>query len=84
MPLKNSKTEDSSRINIVRIGLFNPSKFHLSDILKVSLMITEILLLEDDNFTVSGEVYRFFYFTFLYGQNLCYLSATKIIYYYYA
>ncbi|KAL0849060.1 hypothetical protein ABMA28_013422 [Loxostege sticticalis] len=55
LPLKKCKAEDSSRINIVRIGLFNPSKFHLTDVIKVSLMITEILLLEDDNFTVSGE-----------------------------
>ncbi|XP_063839117.1 uncharacterized protein LOC135088160 [Ostrinia nubilalis] len=55
LPLKKCKEEDSSRINIVRLGLFNPSKFHLSDVLKVSFMITEILFLEDDNFTVAGE-----------------------------
>lgn len=40
----------------MRLGVFDPSKYHLTDLIKVSLMVTEILMLEDDNFTVSGEV----------------------------
>ncbi|KAL4715158.1 hypothetical protein ACJJTC_012205 [Scirpophaga incertulas] len=55
LPLKNTKSEDSTRVCILRLGLFNPSEYHLTDLIKVSLMIAEILLMEDDNFTVSGE-----------------------------
>ncbi|CAG9784537.1 unnamed protein product [Diatraea saccharalis] len=55
LPLKKCTSEVDPRTSIVRIGLLNPSQYHLSDILKVSLMVTEILMLEDDNFTVSGE-----------------------------
>ena len=36
--------------------MFDPSKYHLSDLIKVALMVTEILMLEDDNFSVAGEV----------------------------
>lgn len=40
----------------MRLGIFDPQKYHLIDLIKVSLMTTEILMLEDDNFTVAGEV----------------------------
>lgn len=36
--------------------MFDPTKYHLSDLIKVALMVTEILMLEDDNFSVAGEV----------------------------
>ncbi|KAH9645182.1 hypothetical protein HF086_005727 [Spodoptera exigua] len=56
LPLKNCAGEDEPRISIVRIGVFDPSKYHLSDLIKTALMVTEILMLEDDNFSVAGEV----------------------------
>lgn len=40
----------------MRIGIFDPTRYHLSDLIKVALMISEILMLEDDNFTIIGEV----------------------------
>ncbi|XP_013200522.1 alpha-tocopherol transfer protein-like [Amyelois transitella] len=55
LPLKHCEGEDSCRTCIVRVGILNPSQYHLADMLKVAFMITEILMLEDDNFTVSGE-----------------------------
>ncbi|CAH2066478.1 unnamed protein product, partial [Iphiclides podalirius] len=55
LPLRNCKDTDSSRICILRIGVFNPTEYNLSDLIKVAFMITEIMMLEDDNFTVSGE-----------------------------
>ncbi|XP_068620794.1 uncharacterized protein [Battus philenor] len=55
LPLRNCKENDAPRICIVRIGVYNPSEYNLSDLLKVAFMITEIMMLEDDNFTVSGE-----------------------------
>ncbi|KAJ8729546.1 hypothetical protein PYW08_001127 [Mythimna loreyi] len=56
LPLKNCPAEDAPRICIMRLGVFDPSKYHLADLIKVALMVTEILMLEDDNFSVSGEV----------------------------
>lgn len=56
LPLKNGVEEDAPRICIMRLGVYDPSKYHLGDLIKVALMVTEILMLEDDNFTVSGEV----------------------------
>ncbi|KAM3959080.1 LOW QUALITY PROTEIN: retinol-binding protein pinta-like [Aphomia sociella] len=55
LPLRSCEGEDTFRTSIFRAGVFNPSTYHLSDLIKVSLMITEILMLEDDNFTVCGE-----------------------------
>ncbi|CAB3231193.1 unnamed protein product [Arctia plantaginis] len=55
LPLRNCPSVDSPRTNIMRLGVFDPSKYHLVDLIKVSLMVTDILMLEDDNFTVSGE-----------------------------
>lgn len=48
--------EDSPRIILVRIAAFSKALRPLSDFVKVALMIIEILLQEDDNFTISGEV----------------------------
>lgn len=56
LPLKNCTVEDAPRICLMRLGVFDPSKYHLADLIKVALMVTEILMLEDDNFSVSGEV----------------------------
>ncbi|XP_053623850.1 uncharacterized protein LOC128682872 [Plodia interpunctella] len=55
LPLKNCEGEDSCRTCIVKIGVLNSTQYNLSDMLKVAFMITEILMLEDDNFAVSGE-----------------------------
>ncbi|KAI8427671.1 hypothetical protein MSG28_002135 [Choristoneura fumiferana] len=55
LPLRRCKDEDSSRICIIRMGAFNPSLYHLTDVLKISFMITEIMMLEDDNFNIAGE-----------------------------
>ena len=56
LPLKNCTAADAPRICLMRLGVFDPSKYHLADLIKVALMVTEILMLEDDNFSVAGEV----------------------------
>ncbi|KAJ2953518.1 hypothetical protein O0L34_g1121 [Tuta absoluta] len=55
LPVRRIKDEDSTRVTIMRLGVYDPSKFHLTDIIKVALMITEILMLADDNLTIMGE-----------------------------
>ncbi|GBP41121.1 Alpha-tocopherol transfer protein-like [Eumeta japonica] len=55
LPLKGSSSGDAARVCVVRLGVFDPTRYHLCDIIKVAFMITEILMLEDDHFVVSGE-----------------------------
>ncbi|KAI5641591.1 CRAL/TRIO domain-containing protein [Phthorimaea operculella] len=55
LPVRRVKDEDSTRVTIMRLGVYDPTKFHLADIIKVALMVTEILMLEDDNLTIMGE-----------------------------
>ncbi|KOB73495.1 Uncharacterized protein OBRU01_10660 [Operophtera brumata] len=56
LPLKKSMPEDSPRACLSRVGPYcTHSQRSLTDFVKVSLMILEILLLEDDNVTISGE-----------------------------
>lgn len=55
LPLLKTATPSSARPYLIRLGLCDPSKFSLQDLLKVSFMITEIMMLEDDNFTISGQ-----------------------------
>ncbi|XP_037866431.1 retinol-binding protein pinta isoform X1 [Bombyx mori] len=55
LPLKKCASEDSPRIVLVRMGELNKVHGRLSDLCKIGFMIAEILLLEDDNFTISGE-----------------------------
>lgn len=61
LPVRNCKDDDSTRVCIMRIGIFDPSRYNLSDLIKVALMISEILMLEDDNFTIIGEVIIYYF-----------------------
>ncbi|CAH0726588.1 unnamed protein product, partial [Brenthis ino] len=56
LPLDDCMAEDSCRIVSCRFGLYNPSKHKMSDVLKVIFMILEILILEDDNYVIAGEI----------------------------
>ncbi|CAH0726590.1 unnamed protein product, partial [Brenthis ino] len=55
-PLDVCVAEDSCKLIYWRLGLYNPSKHKMSDFLKVVFMIAEILILEDDNYVVAGEM----------------------------
>lgn len=48
--------DDDARMCISRTGVFSNSKLPLTDYIKVAFMIIEIVLLEDDNFIIGGEV----------------------------
>ncbi|CAH0726589.1 unnamed protein product, partial [Brenthis ino] len=56
LPLDVCMAEDSCRIVNTRVGLYNPSKYKMSDLMKVVFMILEILILEDDNYVVAGQM----------------------------
>ncbi|KAG6446335.1 hypothetical protein O3G_MSEX004336 [Manduca sexta] len=55
LPLRKCSTDTSPRTCLVRVAAFNGTKHSLTDLIKVALMIIEILLIEDDNFTICGE-----------------------------
>ncbi|KAJ0181736.1 hypothetical protein K1T71_002458 [Dendrolimus kikuchii] len=55
LPLRKCVKEDSPRICLSRISLLQSAGMTLLDITKIGFMIVEIMLLEDDNFTVAGQ-----------------------------
>lgn len=41
---------------MIRAGIFNPSEIHITEIFQMAVMMNEILMMEDDNYVVSGLV----------------------------
>jgi hypothetical protein len=56
IPLPLTETDDSPRIVLVRPGAYDATRFRFIDVMKVANMICDILLIEDDNLVISGEV----------------------------
>jgi CRAL/TRIO domain len=56
IPLPNLEKEDGPRYFLVRPGCYDPSKYTIEDIIKVSTMVGEMMMQEDDNFVVTGQV----------------------------
>lgn len=48
--------EDGPRIYISRYGNYDPKKYKLADFLKVSFMMSDIQIIEDDNAMVKGFI----------------------------
>lgn len=59
-----TETPDSPRILLIRPGVYDPNLYKIEDILKVANMINDILMLEDDNFAVVGNVNKQIFFPF--------------------
>lgn len=49
-------SDDAPRVVISRSGPYSQTQRPLVDFVKVLLMVMEIVLLEDDNFVVAGQV----------------------------
>lgn len=56
MPLPLTLAHDSPRIMLIRPGVYDASAFHIQDIMKVSTMVQDILMWEDDNMIIGGQV----------------------------
>ncbi|XP_063702308.1 LOW QUALITY PROTEIN: alpha-tocopherol transfer protein-like [Culicoides brevitarsis] len=56
LPLPNTETPDSPRIFLVRPGCYDAEKFAVLETWKVSTMIFEIMMREDDNLMVAGQI----------------------------
>ncbi|CRK86619.1 CLUMA_CG000456, isoform A [Clunio marinus] len=56
IPLPHTDGPDGPRYFLVRPGNYNPSEYSITDIIKVSTMINDLMMLEDDNFVIAGSI----------------------------
>lgn len=56
LPLPLTDKPDSPRVILIRPGSYDAARYSMLDIMKVANMICDVLLLEDDNFVIAGEV----------------------------
>jgi len=56
IPLPNVESPDGPRYFLIRPGSYNPAEYTIHDIIKVSTMINDLMMMEDDNFIVAGQI----------------------------
>ncbi|XP_035899059.1 uncharacterized protein LOC118506264 [Anopheles stephensi] len=56
VPLPNTVTPDGPRIILVRPGTYDPSKYTIQDVFRYNTMMTDIMMKEDDNLIVAGQM----------------------------
>lgn len=56
IPLPNLESPDGPRYFLIRPGSYDPSEYSITDIIKISSMVGDLLFHEDDNFVVAGQV----------------------------
>lgn len=56
IPLPDLESPDGPRYFLIRPGAYDPSKYSIEDIIKVSTMIGDLMLNEDDNYIVAGQI----------------------------
>lgn len=47
---------DGPRYFLIRPGAYNPSEYTIQEIMKVSTMLMDAMMMDDDNFIVAGQV----------------------------
>lgn len=56
IPFPKTETPDGPRVILIRPGCYDAEKYSVLETFKVSSMIFEILMREDDNYIVGGQV----------------------------
>lgn len=56
LPLPETENPSSPRLMLMRVGAYDANKFTVQETMKVSTMINDILMIEDDNFVISGQI----------------------------
>lgn len=56
VPLPYTETPDSPRIILVRPAAYDPAQFSIEEVIRVSTMANDIMMIEDDNFVIGGQV----------------------------
>lgn len=56
IPLPLTDGEDGPRIFLICPGRYDPKKYDIVDVIKIYVMLTDYLLMNDDNFIIGGQV----------------------------
>ncbi|CRK86617.1 CLUMA_CG000454, isoform A [Clunio marinus] len=56
LPLPFTEKPDSPRLILIRPGAYDASQFSLPEVFKISNMIQDILMREDDNYMIAGQI----------------------------
>lgn len=56
LPLPDTESPGSPRIMLVRPGVYDANKVTIQEVMKVSSMVNDILMIEDDNTAVAGQI----------------------------
>lgn len=56
LPLPITESPGSPRLMLIRPGAYDAHKFTIQDVMKVSTIVNDILMVEDDNFIIAGQI----------------------------
>ncbi|XP_053684681.1 retinol-binding protein pinta-like [Sabethes cyaneus] len=56
IPLPETETSDGPRIILIRPGAYDPEKFSIQDVFKFNCMMGEVMMREDDNVGIAGQM----------------------------
>ncbi|KAJ6641038.1 Alpha-tocopherol transfer protein-like [Pseudolycoriella hygida] len=56
LPLPKTETPGSPRLMLMRAGIYDASEFTMQEVMKVTTMINDIIMIEDDNSIVAGQI----------------------------
>ncbi|XP_055692286.1 uncharacterized protein LOC129795224 [Lutzomyia longipalpis] len=56
LPLPATETPGSPRIMLIRPGAYNPEKFTFTEVMKVGNMVSDFVMLNDDNTMIAGQI----------------------------
>ncbi|XP_058830845.1 retinol-binding protein pinta-like [Topomyia yanbarensis] len=56
LPLPNTETPDSPRVLLIRPAAYDPSCFTIEEVIRISTMANDIMMIEDDNFVIAGQI----------------------------
>ncbi|XP_037051089.1 retinol-binding protein pinta-like [Bradysia coprophila] len=56
LPLPNTEGPGTPRLMLMRPGVYNANEFTMPEVMKVTMMINDITMIEDDNTVVAGQI----------------------------
>ena len=54
--MPHTETPGSPRIILIRHGAYDPNLYSIQDVIKVATMVNDVMLREDDNIVVAGQI----------------------------
>lgn len=56
LSLPHTETPDSPRIILIRPAAYDPARITIEEVIRVSTMSNDVMMIEDDNFVIAGQV----------------------------